>query len=108
MAETRMRDDEDRRRQRRSAERNLPGLYRDWRYADLEQLKEALKGLLCTQRGGSVLKGTPARRKGKTRLGEDNFPHQRNYLETLLDGSLCPTSNMRPKQTQRWWTTSRG
>ena len=31
----------------------------------------------------------PARRKGKKRQGEDNCPHQRNYLETLLDGSLC-------------------
>ena len=60
-----------------------------WRYADLEKLKEALEGLLCTPRGRSVLKGMPARRKGKKRQGEDNCPHQRNYLETLLDGSLC-------------------
>ena len=58
-------------------------------HADLEKLKEALEGLLCTPRGRSVLKGMPARRKGKKRQGEDNCPHQRNYLETLLDGSLC-------------------
>ena len=82
-------DDEERKRQRRSAERHLPRIYRDWRYADIEKLKEALNGLLRTQRGQSVLKGMPARRKGKKRQGEDNCPHQRNYLETLLDGSLC-------------------
>ena len=51
-------DDEERRLQRRSAERHLPGVYRDWRYADLEKLKEALEGLLRTPRGQSVLKGS--------------------------------------------------
>ena len=102
-------DDEDRRRQRRRAERILPGLYRDWRYADLEQLKEALRGLLCTPRGESVLKGMPARRTGRKRLGEQNLPHQRKYLETSRRFWMGrSTTSTHHRQTKKWWTTSRG
>ena len=41
-------DDEERRRQRHNAERDLPRIYRDRRYADIEELKEALNGLQAT------------------------------------------------------------